>query len=78
MSAAAMAVVPRGLGEAELIEIERLFTKLEVAAGIASREGRNIRMTPERATEVLAATERLIEEIRELWASDSEEPEADL
>jgi hypothetical protein len=74
-----LAVVPsRGLTEAELIEIERLFTKLEVAAGKAGREARNIRMTPARADEVVASAYRLIKEIRDLWDWSSDEPEADL
>ncbi len=75
-----MAVVPRGLCEAELIEMERLFDKLETAAGRAEHESRNIRMTPERAGEVVHAAERLIGQIRELWDRENnrEELEADL
>lgn len=76
MSATAMAIVPRGISEAELIEAERLFDKLAVAGEKAGNLSRNVRMTPERAEEVVAIAYRLIEEIRELW--DSEEPEADL
>jgi hypothetical protein len=78
----ALAVVPtRGLTEAELIDIERLFDKLAKAAGIATKEHRNIRMTPERADEVVASAYKLIKEIRDLWewdSTESDEPEPDL
>jgi hypothetical protein len=78
----ALAVVPtRGLTEAELIDIERLFDKLAKAAGIANKECRKIRMTPARADEVVASAYKLIKEIRDLWEWDkrqSDEPEADL
>jgi hypothetical protein len=74
-----LAVVPsRGLSQAELIEIERLFDKLANAAGIANRESRNIRMTPARAEQVVESAYRLIKEIRDLWEWDGKEPEADL
>jgi hypothetical protein len=78
---AALAVVPtRGLTEAELIDIERLFDKLAKAAGIANKESRNIRMTSARADEVVASAYKLIKEIRDLWNYDAvdDEPEADL
>ena len=78
---AALAVVPtRGLTEAELIDIERLFDKLANAAGIANKESRNISMTSTRADEVVASAYKLIKEIRDLWEWDSteSEPEADL
>lgn len=78
----ALAIVPkRGLTEAELIEIERLFDKLAKAAGIATKESRHIRMTPQRADEVVASAYRLIKEIRDLWEwgdTPDDEPEADL
>jgi hypothetical protein len=63
-----------------LIDIENLFDKLAKAGGIASRESRNIRMTPERADEVVASAYKLIKEIRDLWGWDAteSEPEADL
>ncbi len=73
-----LAVVPnRGLTEAELIDIERLFDKLAKAAGIANKESRNIRMTSARADEVVASAYRLIKEIQDLWEWDSRD-EADL
>ena len=78
---AGLAVVPdRGLTEAELIDIERLFDKLAKAAGIANKESRNIRMTSVRADEVVASAYKLIKEIRDLWNYDAvdDEPEADL
>jgi hypothetical protein len=78
---AALAVVPtRGLTEAELIDIERLFDKLAKAAGIANKESRNIRMTSARADEVVSAAYKLTKEIRDLWNYDAteDEPEADL
>jgi len=74
-----LAVVPnRGLSQAELIEIERLFDKLATAAGVATGQSRNIRMTPARADEVVASAYRLIKEIRDLWEWTDQEPEADL
>lgn len=74
-----LAIVPsRGLTEAELIDIERLFDKLAKAAGIANKESRNIRMTSERADEVVASAYKLIKEIRDLWEWDDVEEEADL
>jgi hypothetical protein len=78
---AALAIVPtRGLTEAELIDIERLFDKLAKAAGIATKESRNIRMTSARADEVVSAAHKLTKEIRDLWNYDAtdDEPEADL
>ena len=75
----ALAIVPtRGLTEAEMIDIERLFDKLAKAAGVANKESRNIRMTSERADEVVASAYKLIKEIRDLWEWDCKEPEADL
>jgi hypothetical protein len=81
LSKSALAIVPtRGLTEAELIDIERLFDKLAKAAGIANKESRNIRMTSARADEVVASAYKLIKEIRDLWNYDAvdDEPEADL
>jgi hypothetical protein len=76
--ATSLAAVPRGLTQAELIDIERLFDKLATAAGVAGRESRNIRMTPARAEEVVESAYRLVKEIRDLWEWDGKEPEADL
>jgi hypothetical protein len=58
---AALAIVPtRGLSEAELIDIERLFDKLAKAAGIATKESRNVRVSPERADELINSAYKLI------------------